>query len=184
MIYEDLRKESVQFVSALEAPGVAIGGLSVGESKADMLRILDAIAPELPVAKPHYLMGLGTPEDIIEGVYHGIDLFDCVLPTRLGRHGVAYTSFGDIKVTNEKYRSESAGIPMLPGFETQVSKTYSLSYLRHLLKVGEILGGRLLSLHNLEYLILLAKHSRQAIIDGRFETFRAEFWSQYKSKRG
>ncbi|MDD5197638.1 MAG: tRNA guanosine(34) transglycosylase Tgt [Candidatus Gracilibacteria bacterium] len=180
VIYDDLRVDSVKYVSDLDMPGVAIGGLSVGESKPDMIRILDAIAPHLPVSKPHYLMGLGTPEDLIEGIYRGIDMFDCVLPTRLGRHGVAYTSRGNIKVTNEKYKLERGGIYTRPEYSTMVSRTYSLGYLRHLFKVGEMLAGQLVSLHNLEFLLNLSKEARKAIIEGRYEAFRKDFWNEYK----
>jgi queuine tRNA-ribosyltransferase len=147
---------------------MAIGGLSVGETKEEMLAVLDAISPYLPKGKPHYLMGVGTPEDLVEGIYRGIDLFDCVLPTRLGRHEVAMSSYGNVKVSNEKYALEKRGIPMLEEFETHVSKTYSLAYLRHLVKAGELLGGQLLSLHNLEFLILLAKKAREAIVAGEY----------------
>ncbi|MDD2917113.1 MAG: tRNA guanosine(34) transglycosylase Tgt [Candidatus Gracilibacteria bacterium] len=180
VIFDDLRVESVKFIGNLPAPGMAIGGLSVGESKEDMMRILDAIAPHLPIEKPHYLMGVGTPEDLIEGIYRGIDMFDCVLPTRLGRHGVAYTSRGNIKVTNEKYRLEKAGIYTRPEYSTMVSRTYSLGYLRHLFKVGEMLAGQLVSLHNMEFLLNLAREARNAILEGRYEDFRKDFWSEYK----
>lgn len=132
--------ESVRFIRELPTLGMAIGGLSVGESKEDMLRILDVIAPELPPEKPRYLMGVGTPEDLIEGIYRGIDMFDCVLPTRLGRHGVVFTSFGNLKINLAKHELEKSGIPMKPGFETTVSRNYSLGYLRHLMKTGESLG--------------------------------------------
>lgn len=143
---------------------MAIGGLSVGESKPDMLRILDTIAPHLPPSKPHYLMGLGTPEDLVEGIHRGIDMFDCVLPTRLGRHGVVFSSRGNIKITNEKYKLEKSGIYTAPELSTMVSRTYSLGYLSHLVKVGEVLGGQLLSLHNLEFLLNITKCAREAII--------------------
>jgi len=149
-----------------------------------MIRILDTIAPHLPPTKPHYLMGLGTPEDLIEGIYRGIDMFDCVLPTRLGRHGVAYSSHGNVKVTNEKYAHEKAGIEVDPALSTHVSRTYSLGYLRHLLKVGEMLGGQLLALHNLEFLLNLSKRSREAIIRGEYEIFRKNFWDNYTRKTG
>ncbi|MDD2745663.1 MAG: tRNA guanosine(34) transglycosylase Tgt [Candidatus Gracilibacteria bacterium] len=180
VIYEDLRVESVRFIRDLPTLGMAIGGLSVGESKEDMLRILDTIAPELPEAKPRYLMGVGTPEDLIEGIYRGIDMFDCVLPTRLGRHGVAFTSFGNLKIPLAQHQLEKKGIPMKPGFETMVSKNYSLGYLRHLIKSGESLGGQLLSLHNLEYLIRISTKAREAIVAGTYENFRKEFWVEYR----
>lgn len=182
VIYDDLRIESCQFMSLLDTPGIAIGGLSVGESKDDMYHILDVLAPILPPNKPHYLMGVWTPEDLVEWIARGIDMMDCVLPTRIGRHGEAFSSYGNLKIGWEKYKFSSEKIPMLPGFETQVSKRYSLGYLRHLVNVGEATGGVLLSLHNLEYLLLIAKKSRQAIIDGKFEEFRSEFWSVYPKK--
>lgn len=181
VVYPDLRVESVKFIASLPSVGMAIGGLSVGETKEEMLEVLDAIAPHLPEDKPRYLMGVGTPEDLVEGIYRGIDMFDCVLPTRLGRHEVAMSCYGNVKVSNEKYALEKRGIPMLPEFETHVSKTYSLGYLRHLVKAGELLGGQLLSLHNLEYLIKLAKAAREAILAGDYESFRKKFWDAYSS---
>ncbi len=180
VIYDELRRESCEFIKNLDLPGIAIGWLSVGESKEDMLRILDVLAPILPEDKPHYLMGVGTPEDIVEGIARGIDMFDCVLPTRIGRHGEVFTSYGNLKIGNEQYKLTQEKIPMLPGYETQVSKRYSLGYLRHLINVGEATGWVLLSLHNIEYLLLLAKWSRKAILEGAFEAFRKEFWSVYK----
>ena len=179
VVFDDLRRESAEFIKSLDLPGIAIGGLSVGESKEDMYRILDVLAPILPADKPHYLMGVGTPEDLVEGIARGIDMMDCVLPTRIGRHGEAFSSYGNIKLWGEKYKFSQDKIPMLPGFETQVSRRYSLGYLRHLVNVGEATGGVLLSLHNLEYLLLLAKKSRQAILEGRFEEFRRELWGVY-----
>lgn len=182
VVYDDLRLESCEFIKSLDLPGIAIGGLSVGESKEDMYRILDVLAPVLPANKPHYLMGVGTPEDLVEGIARGIDMMDCVLPTRIGRHGEAFSSYGNIKIWGEKYKFSQDKIPMLPEFETQVSKRYTLGYLRHLVNVGEATGWVLLSLHNLEYLLLIAKKSRQAILDRKFESFRAEFWSVYPKK--
>ena len=182
VVYDDLRAESCEFIKNLDTPGIAIGGLSVGESKEDMYRILDVLAPILPINKPHYLMGVGTPEDLVEGIARGIDMMDCVLPTRIGRHGEAFSSYGNIKIGGEKHKFSSEKIKMLPGYETQVSRRYSLGYLRHLINVGEATGGVLLSLHNLEYLLLIAKKSRQAILEGKFEEFRSEFWSVYPKK--
>ena len=182
VIYDDLRTESAKFISDLDTPGVAIGGLSVGESKADMYRILDVLEPLLPKNKPHYLMGVGTPEDLVEGIARGIDMMDCVLPTRIGRHGEMFTSFGNLKIGNEKFKFSTEKIPMLPGFETQVSQKYSLGYLRHLINVGEATGGLLLSLHNIEYLLLLAKNARKAILEGKFDEFYKNFWTHYPKK--
>ncbi len=182
VVFPDLREESAKFMKALDTPGVAIGGLSVGESKEDMYHMLDVLAPHLPEEKPHYLMGVGTPEDIVEGIARGIDMFDCVLPTRIWRHGEVFSSYGNMKIGNEKYKFSKEKIPMLPGYETTVSKRYSLGYLRHLINVGEATGGVLLSLHNIEYLLLLAKNARKAIIAWEFESFRSEFWSVYPKK--
>ena len=179
VVYDDLRAESAKFIASLDTPGVAIGGLSVGESKEDMYRILDVLEPLLPKNKPHYLMGVGTPEDLIESIARGIDMMDCVLPTRIGRHGEVFTSYGNLKIGNEKYKYSQEKIPMADGFETNVSKKYSLWYLRHLMNVGESTGWALLSLHNIEYLLLLAKKCREAILIGKFEIFRKEFWKDY-----
>lgn len=164
MIYEDLRAESASFIKDLDTPGVAIGGLSVGESKHDMYRILDVLEPLLPKEKPHYLMGVGTPEDLVEAIARGVDMMDCVLPTRIGRHGEVFTSYGNLKIGNEKYKFSTEKIPMESGFETRVSRQYSLGYLRHLINVGEATGGLLLSLHNIEFLLILAKKAREAIL--------------------
>jgi queuine tRNA-ribosyltransferase len=182
VIYDDLRGESARFISSLDTPWVAIWWLSVGESKEDMYRILDVLEPLLPRDKPHYLMGVGTPEDIIEWTAKGIDMFDCVLPTRIGRHGEVFTSYGNLKIGNEKYKYSQEKIPMALGFETSVSKKYSLGYLRHLINVWETTGGALLSLHNIEYLLLLAKWAREAIFAGAFEKYRDHFWKKYPKR--
>ncbi len=182
VVYDDLRRESCEFIKSLDLPGIAIGGLSVGESKEDMYRILDVLAPILPVEKPHYLMGVGTPEDLVEGIARGIDMMDCVLPTRIGRHGEAFSSYGNLKIGGEKYKYSQEKIPMLPEHETAVSKRYALGYLRHLVNVWEATWGLLLSLHNLEYLLLLAKDARRHILEGKFETFRERFWSVYPKR--
>ena len=182
VVYDDLRRESAEFIKSLDLPGIAIWGLSVGESKEDMYRILDVLAPVLPESKPHYLMGVGTPEDIVEGIARGIDMFDCVLATRIGRHGEAFSSYGNIKIGGEKYKMSQEKIPMLPEHETSVSKRYSLGYLRHLVNVGEATGGVLLSLHNIEYLLKLTKTARGAILEGKFQEFYDRFWSVYPKK--
>ncbi len=178
VVYDDLRVESCRYISDLDTPGVAIGGLSVGESKEDMYRILDILAPHLPRAKPHYLMGVGTPEDLVEGIARGIDMMDCVLPTRLARHGVAFSQFGNCKITNAKYALEKSGIPVHPELSTMVSRTYSLGYLKHLYTAGESLAGQLVSMHNIEYLVNIVRRSREAILAGEFELFRKRFWSE------
>jgi queuine tRNA-ribosyltransferase len=178
VVYDDLRVESCKYISDLDTPGVAIGGLSVGESKEDMYRIMDVLAPHLPVSKPHYLMGVGTPEDLVEWIARGIDMMDCVLPTRLARHGVAFSQFGNCKITNAKYELEKIGIPVHPELATEVSRTYSLGYLKHLYTAGESLAGILVSQHNIEYLVNIAKKSREAILAGEFENFRKRFFSE------
>jgi queuine tRNA-ribosyltransferase len=157
---------------------VAIGGLSVGESKEDMYRILDVLAPHLPYERPHYLMGVGTPEDLVEGIARGIDMMDCVLPTRLARHGVAFSVHGNCKITNAKYALEKTGIPVHPELSTKVSREYSLGYLKHLYGAGESLAGMLVSMHNIEYLMNIAKKAREAILLGEFDTFYKRFFSE------
>lgn len=178
VIYDDLRVESCKYVSSLDTPGIAIGGLSVWESKEDMYRILDVLAPILPVDKPHYLMGVGTPEDLVEGIARGIDMMDCVLPTRLARHGVAFSMYGNCKITNAKYKLEKSWIPVHPELATTVSRSYSLGYLKHLYTAGESLAGMLVSMHNIEYLLNIARLAREAILAGRFAEFRKKFWSE------
>lgn len=182
VIYDDLRRESAEFLSWLNTPGIAIGWLSVWESKEDLLRVLDIVTPILPVNKPHYLMWLGTPEDLIEWIYRWIDMFDCVLPTRLGRHGVAFSSFWNIKITNKKFEFEKGGIPVDEELATYVSKHYSLGYLRHLFSVWEFLWGQLLSLHNLEFLLNISKVARKYIEEWKYSEFRDRFWKNYKVK--
>jgi queuine tRNA-ribosyltransferase len=171
-MYGDLRIESAKYIASLDTPGIAIGGLSVGESMSVRNDMLDILAAHLPVGKPHYLMGLGTPEDLVEGIYRGIDMFDCVLPARLGRHGVVFSSQGRLVVKSARYASQTSGIPVDDDLSTHVSRTYSLGYLRHLLHVGETLGGQLLTLHNLEYLHNITRGARQHIEKGTFEIFR------------
>ncbi len=180
VVYDDLRERIMWIYQVTRSSRNCHWLDSPSErAKEDMYRILDVLAPILPENKPHYLMGVGTPEDLVEWIARGIDMMDCVLPTRIGRHGEAFSSYGNIKIGGEKYTFSQEKIPMLPWFETQVSKKYSLGYLRHLINVGETTGGLLLSLHNLEYLLLLAKKSREAVIAGKFEEFRKEFWSVY-----
>ena len=178
VVYDDLRIDSCKYITDLDTPWVGIWGLSVGESKEDMYRTLDILALHLPQSKPHYLMGVGTPEDLVEGIARGIDMMDCVLPTRLARHGVAFSQFGNCKITNAKYELEKSGIPVHPELSTMVSRTYSLGYLKHLYTAWESLAWQLVSMHNLEYLINIARKSREAILIGEFELFRKRFWSE------
>lgn len=182
VIYDDLRRESAEFLSSLDTPGIAIGWLSVGESKEDLLRVLDIVTQILPTNKPHYLMWLGTPEDLVEWIYRWIDMFDCVLPTRLGRHWVAFSSTWNIKITNKKFEFEKWWIPVDEELATYVSKHYSLWYLRHLFSVWEFLGWQLLSLHNLEFLLNISKVSRKYIEAGKYSEFRDRFRKSYSLK--
>ena len=153
--------------------GYAIGGLSVGEPKADMMRILDHVGPRLPADKPRYLMGVGTPEDLVAAVARGIDMFDCVMPTRNARNGWLFTRFGDIKIRNAKHRSDPR--PLDATCTCHTCGQFSRAYLHHLNRVDEILGAHLSTLHNLHYYLALMAQMREAIASGSFEAFRARF---------
>lgn len=177
--YEDLRLESVRFLRDLPTTGIAIGGLSVGEGKESMRAMLDILAPEMPTQKPHYLMWVWTPEDLIESIMRGVDMFDCVLPTRLGRHGEVFCSTGYMRINRSSLDGSLDTIPVSPWLETSVSENYTLWYLRHLIHSDEILGQILLSMHNVEFLMRLCDESRKAIINQTFESYRRDFWSQY-----
>ena len=159
-----LRTASAQFISRLGTPGIAIGGLSVGESKAEMLDMLDLVTSILPEGKPRYLMGVGTPEDLIEGVRLGIDLFDCVLPTRLARHHAAFSSEGRLNLMNATFSRDER--PIDSTCDCYTCMTFSRAYLRHLIAARELLAGTLLSIHNLRSLIRLMQQLREAILEG------------------
>ncbi|MBP7057035.1 tRNA guanosine(34) transglycosylase Tgt [Candidatus Gracilibacteria bacterium] len=176
--YEDLRLESTRFVSSFDLPGIAIGGLAVGEPKESTYRVLDIVAPHLPTNKPHYLMGMGSPEDLWEGIDRGIDMFDCVLPTRIGRHGGVFTPLGRIDVKKSQYRDSNEVIDATCTCYT--CKNYTLSYLRHLIVETEILGARLCSLHNMHFLFNQMRIIRESIKDGTFLAKKAAFTEQYK----
>ncbi len=176
--YKDLRKQSLSDLISIGFDGYAIGGLSVGESKADMYKVLDFITDQLPSDKPRYLMGVGTPEDLIEATYRGVDMFDCVNPTRLARHGSAYTKHGRIAIKAKRY--ETSMEPLDEHCECKVCKTYTRSYIRHLFKAGETLGQRLVSYHNLYFLKALMKAIREAIKEDRLESFRKMFYENYQ----
>ena len=172
-MYEDLRDESLRGLLEIGFEGYAIGGLSVGEPKEDMKRILEHTAPKMPENAPRYLMGVGKPEDIVMSVSSGIDMFDCVMPTRNARNGWLFTRFGDIKIRNAKYREDTAPLDETCGCYT--CSNFSRSYLHHLQRVNEILGARLNTLHNLHYYQTLMREIRGAISEGRFEDFVDEF---------
>ncbi|MBM4294853.1 MAG: tRNA guanosine(34) transglycosylase Tgt [Deltaproteobacteria bacterium] len=171
---ESLRKEQAQAFRELDFDGYALGGLSVGEEKDLTLAMVEAAAPELPQDKPRYLMGVGTPEDLVEGVVRGMDLFDCVLPTRNGRNGMAFTSFGRVVIKNAAYAQDPRPLDEACGCYT--CRHYSRAYLRHLFVSRELLAYRLFTLHNLYYYLDLMTRMRQDAVQGRFAEFRREFY--------
>jgi queuine tRNA-ribosyltransferase len=172
-MFEHLRSESLAGLEELNFPGVAVGGLSVGEPKEDMLRILKHIGPKLPASKPHYLMGVGTPEDLVQGVSHGIDMFDCVMPTRNARNGHLFTRFGDLRLRNARYKTDERPIDESCTCHTCVN--FSRAYLHHLDRCGEMLGPMLTSIHNLHYFLHLMQEMRDALDAGRFAAWVAQF---------
>jgi queuine tRNA-ribosyltransferase len=163
----ELRAESARFIASLPFPGIAIGGLSVGESKAEMHSTLELVTPLLPQDKPRYLMGVGTPEDLINGIARGVDIFDCVLPTRLARHNAAFSSEGRLNLMNATFARDSR--PIDESCQCYTCRTFTRAYLRHLIVAKELLAGTLLSIHNLHALVQLVKDIRQMIINGTFE---------------
>lgn len=172
-MFTDLRETSLAALNEMGFHGMAIGGLSVGEPKEEMLRILSHIGPRLPESKPHYLMGVGTPEDLVVGVANGIDMFDCVMPTRNARNGWLFTRFGDIKIRNARYKDD--GLPLDESCQCYACRHFSRAYIHHLNRTGEILGARLSTIHNLHYYLELMQDMRTAIENDRFEAFAREF---------
>mgnify|MGYP000450997793 CR=1 FL=1 len=172
-MYEDLRDRSLAGLIDIGFDGYAIGGLSVGEPKEDMLRILDHLAPQMPQGKPRYLMGVGTPEDLVDAVLRGVDMFDCVMPTRNARNGWLFTRNGDIKLKNARYKTDTG--PLDPECGCYTCRNFSRAYLHHLHKVGEILGSRLNTIHNLHYYQELMAGLRGAIERGRLAVHAEEF---------
>ncbi len=172
-MYEDLRDISLAGLLDIDFDGIAIGGLSVGEPKEDMQRILAYTAPKMPQDKPRYLMGVGTPEDLVEAVSQGIDMFDCVMPTRNARNGWLFTQYGDIKIKNATYKNNTA--PLDANCSCYTCQNFTRAYLHHLHKVGEILGARLNTIHNLHYYQVLMQGMRSAIEQGEFEIFAKTF---------
>ena len=176
-MYRDLREESARQIVDLDLPGYAIGGLSVGEPKELMCEVLDYAVDFLPENKPRYLMGVGTPDYIFEGIQRGVDMFDCVLPTRIARNGTAMTSIGRVNIKNAKYERDFE--PLDRECDCYTCRNYSKSYLRHLFKANEILSSILLSTHNLHFLVKMTKNIRKAILEDRFFEYKAEFYSKY-----
>jgi queuine tRNA-ribosyltransferase len=177
-VFPDLRAESVRFLTDLDFVGYAVGGLAVGESKSEMLATLDQTMPLLPAERPRYLMGVGSPEDLVNGVARGVDIFDCVLPTRTARHGAALTRQGRINMRNLEHAEDSA--PLEAGCTCYTCTHFSRAYLRHLVKTNELLGHQLLTLHNLHLLITLMREMRAAILDGTFAAYAANFLATYR----
>lgn len=176
-IFPDLRAESVRFLQSLDFPGYGIGGLSVGETKAEMYATLDALMPLMPVDRPRYLMGVGTPEDVLEAVARGVDLFDCVLPTRVARNGGLLTREGRLNLRNARFAEDPA--PVEPGCSCYTCQHFSRAYLRHLFKAGEVLALRLATIHNLHFMLRLMDEVRAHIRTGTFLQFKADFLANY-----
>lgn len=179
-MYKDLRIESAKFINALNLPGNAIGGLSVGESKEKMLTMIETVIPYLSTQKPRYLMGVGTPEDLLECVDRGIDMFDCVHPTRMARHGAFWNESGRFSIRNEKFKTDKN--PLQKKCECETCKNHSRSYLRHLISENEILGLRLMTIHNLHFLLNLMRKIREQISKGTFKKFKKDFLKEFKKK--
>lgn len=173
-IFPELREFSAEYISSLNFPGNAIGGLSVGETKEEMCRVLEILDPILPVHKPRYLMGVGTPLDIINGVSRGVDIFDCVLPTRLARHKTALTRYGRINLTNAEHSRSNA--PIDGECDCYTCTNFSRAYIRHLIQAKEILAPTLLSIHNVYTLTHFLKEIRQAILERSFSSFKEQFF--------
>jgi queuine tRNA-ribosyltransferase len=176
-MYKDLRQESAKQITSVELPGYAIGGLSVGEPKDLMYEMLELTTPLLPQNKPRYLMGVGSPDALVEGVIRGVDMFDCVLPTRIARNGTTMTSQGRVVVRNAKYARDFT--PLDPECDCYTCRNYSRAYLRHLIKADETFGIRLTTYHNLYFLLRLMEQVRQAILEDRLQDFRDAFFEKY-----
>ena len=172
-MFEALRDHSLAGLAALDLPGYAIGGVSVGEPKDEMLRVMNHIAPKLPAGKPRYLMGVGTPEDLIDGVAAGVDMFDCVMPTRNARNGHLFTRFGDLRLRNSRYKTDERPVDETCSCHTCAG--FSRAYLHHLERCGEMLGPMLCSIHNLHYYVNLMREVREALDNGQFAAFAARF---------
>ncbi len=176
-MYPDLRLESLERLMDIGFEGIAIGGLSVGEPKEEMLAMLDALADHLPPAQPHYLMGVGTPADLIEGIHRGVDMFDCVMPTRNARNGTLFTDDGPIHIKQARFRDDPR--PVMENCECYACRHFSRAYLRHLYVAREILSPRLNTIHNLHYYCALMRRARAAIEQGTWADFRARFLRNY-----
>ena len=179
--FEDLRIESAKTLADMDFPGYGIGGLSVGEPKPVMYEMLEKIEPFMPREKPRYLMGVGSPDCFIEGVLRGVDMFDCVLATRIARNGTVFTKNGRLVIRNAEYAEDHR--PLEEGCDCYACRNFSRAYIRHLFKAGEITAGRLASIHNLRFLIRMMEEIRQAILEDRFLDYRREFYARYDMSR-
>ena len=178
-VYPALRQRAAEALRAMEWDGYAIGGVSVGEPEPEMMAAVEHAEPHLPAEKPRYAMGLGTPPQILELIARGVDMFDCVIPTRLARHGAAFTRRGQINLKNQRFAVDAQ--PIDPDCDCMVCHRYSRAYVRHLFRAGEILGLRLICLHNLHFYLSLARRAREEIEAGTFSDFRAAFVADYRS---
>ncbi len=179
--FRDLRIQSAQTLAQMDFPGYGIGGLSVGEPKALMYEMLEAIMPHMPQAKPRYLMGVGSPDCLIEGVMRGVDMFDCVLATRIARNGTCFTTNGRLVIKNARYARDFG--PIDEECDCYACRNFSRAYIRHLFKAGEITGARLASIHNLRFLLRLMENVRQAIAQDSLPQLRARFYERYDMSR-
>ena len=179
-VFAELRRESARFVSSFDLPGVAIGGLSVGETKAQMHAALEEVTPLLPRTKPRYLMGVGSPEDLVNGILRGVDIFDCVLPTRLARHQAAFTPNGRVNLMNRMFAHDFN--PIDESCHCYTCQHFSRAYLRHLIVAKEMLSATLISIHNIQFLVDLVKRARKAILEGSFPLFASSFLEAYQIK--
>ncbi len=179
-VFPDLREQSAEVIAGMDFSGNAIGGLSVGETKAEMHAMLEVVNPILPSDKPRYLMGVGTPQDLVQCVQRGVDIFDCVLPTRLARHNAAMSDSGRMNMMNAQYARDAR--PISPTCTCYTCQNYSRAYIRHLIQAREMLSGTLLSIHNIHTLLDLARNLRQAIFDGRYAGFAETYLSKLEIK--
>ncbi len=180
-LHKDLREESAKFVNNMDLPGNAIGGLSVGESRKEMLEMLEAALPHLTDKKPRYLMGVGTPTDLLHCVDKGVDMFDCVLPTRIARHGTFWTKTGTHSIKNQRFKKDEK--PLEKNCECASCKNHSRSYIRHLITENEILGMKLITVHNLHFLLNFMREIRESIKNNEFPKLKKEFLKNFKSKK-
>jgi queuine tRNA-ribosyltransferase len=179
-VYAEQRIDCARRLVEMDFPGLAIGGLSVGEPHEEMYRMLDTVMPFMPTTRPRYLMGVGYPPNLVEGVARGVDMFDCVLPTRNGRNGTVFTSEGRLNIKNLEFSRDFS--PLDPECDCYVCRTYTRAYLRHLYKAGEILSSRLCTWHNIHFLLRLMRRMRGAILGGTFPEFRRDFLSRFKDE--